>query len=100
VSLSIRCKNPDCPNLLKVTDESSGKRIKCPACGQLMSVPAQGSASKPAGDGTKPHGATSRPQRRLKARHVALFALVLLLLYAALMIYLLSTGVLSLAGGG
>ena len=47
MSLSIRCENPDCRKPLRVTDELAGKRVKCPACGQVMSVAAQAAASEP-----------------------------------------------------
>lgn len=37
MAISIQC--PDCEKKLKAKDELAGKRVKCPACGQLISVP-------------------------------------------------------------
>lgn len=37
--ISVRCKNPDCGKALRVQDDLAGRRVKCPACGQIVSVP-------------------------------------------------------------
>lgn len=47
--LTISC--PSCPTKLKVPDDAGGRRIKCPKCGGVMTVPAGGAD---ADSGTQP----------------------------------------------
>jgi hypothetical protein len=37
--INVRCSNADCRKSLKVKDELAGKKIKCPACGTILTVP-------------------------------------------------------------
>ena len=46
--ISILCENSDCRKPLRVKDELFGKRVKCPACGSAMLIPAQGPVPQPA----------------------------------------------------
>jgi internalin A len=41
MTISIRCKNPDCGKACRVKDESAGKSVKCPTCGQRITIPAR-----------------------------------------------------------
>lgn len=45
MSISAQC--PNCDKKLKAKDELAGKRIKCPGCGQVLSVPAAPTPSEP-----------------------------------------------------
>src|SRR5688572_19109996 len=40
MSLLFNC--PKCDKKLKIQDELAGKRVKCPGCGQVVSVPPMG----------------------------------------------------------
>src|SRR5262249_5057401 len=43
--MSIKFNCPHCDKVLRVKDELAGKRAKYPACGQVLSIPAQASAA-------------------------------------------------------
>ena len=51
---NIRCANPDCRKALHLKEELAGKRVKCPACGQIMLAANQPSAPQPAKAGPSP----------------------------------------------
>lgn len=60
MSISFQC--PGCEKKLKAKDESSGKRLKCPGCGQSLLVPGASSQSLPNSPAALP--LNSPPQRR------------------------------------
>lgn len=41
MTISVRCKNPDCGKPCRVKDEYAGKSVKCPGCGQRIPVPSR-----------------------------------------------------------
>jgi predicted Zn finger-like uncharacterized protein len=53
--ITVEC--PSCATRLKVADQHAGRRVKCPKCGTVMSVPALGGGPRPAA------AATPRPAR-------------------------------------
>lgn len=53
MAISVRCTNPDCGKACRVQDEFGGKSVKCPACGQRLTVPTQKPAT-PAGESAEP----------------------------------------------
>ncbi len=61
MSLIVKC---ECGKPLRIKDELAGKRIKCPACGQIMLAAAGGGTSQAAG-ATKPRSqeAASPPRK-------------------------------------
>src|SRR3954453_11523320 len=38
--IKFRCPNPQCKKVLSVKDELAGKRAACPACKQVLKIPA------------------------------------------------------------
>jgi predicted RNA-binding Zn-ribbon protein involved in translation (DUF1610 family) len=46
MAISVQC--PACQKLLKAEEESAGKRIKCPSCGEVLAVPVAATVSAPA----------------------------------------------------
>lgn len=98
MSLSIVCDRPDCRRPLRVKAELAGKRIKCPGCGHVMTVP--GDAGDAGDVGAKPGvearrdaprkrrtAATPIKPRRRRRRSLAVAGLVLLALSAGLAFY-------------
>ncbi len=63
--ISIAC---DCGKQLRVKDELAGRRVKCPECGEVLTVPG-GAAAQP-----RPPAPKSEPPRRPKAPVVAALA--------------------------
>src|SRR5262249_45101996 len=51
MAIVLRCPNASCNKQLRVSESFAGKRAKCPACGQTLTIPASGpvtAASAPA----------------------------------------------------
>ena len=43
MSLTVTC--PDCDKTLKVKDEAAGKKVRCPGCSKVLSIPAKSNDS-------------------------------------------------------
>jgi hypothetical protein len=69
VPISVRCDNPDCGKSLRVKDELAGRRVKCPSCGEIVSVPDEppDARERPARSRTTPaaadHGRGAKAKR-------------------------------------
>lgn len=66
MTISIRCKNPDCGKPCRVKDEYAGKSVKCPGCGQRITVPSREPAvslDEP-GEGSTPREERSAPRKK------------------------------------
>lgn len=61
MAISLRCANTTCQKPLRVKDEAAGKRVKCPACGQMIVVPALDTHSSPESAAPKLPVATGKP---------------------------------------
>ena len=67
MSLSIRCKA--CQKPLRLQDEQAGRRIRCPACGEALTVPAPDAAdARVAAALEKTAPAPERPRKRRRPR--------------------------------
>jgi hypothetical protein len=64
MSISIQC--PQCEKKLKAKDESAGKRVKCPACGESIPVPAGQPVA--AGKPPRPSAAKSAAPRKAEPK--------------------------------
>lgn len=65
MAIEFRC--PGCQQLLRVSDESAGKKAKCPKCATILPIPASSDAPSPGtmlppGFGTQPPEFGSQPQ--------------------------------------
>ncbi len=63
MAIVVCCETKDCRKRLRVRDELSGKRIKCPGCGHLQMVPRKDGDSEAAvpSSSTMPLGAVCKP---------------------------------------
>jgi uncharacterized protein (TIGR03067 family) len=59
MAISVQCQNPECGKTCRVKDESAGKAVKCPGCGQRIIVP----PGKPIALGSQP---VTKPEPRVK----------------------------------
>ncbi len=90
----IRCANPDCHKFLRVGDGLAGRRVKCPACGHAMPIPAAARAVRapePPRPVPPPRPATG-PPTHLRRRWLAGAAATVLVLAGAGAAVLLNRG--------
>jgi S1-C subfamily serine protease len=62
--MSIRIACPRCRNTLKVSDDSAGKRLRCPGCQAMLQIPVGAVATVPAPDDAFMEDTRSLPRRR------------------------------------